>query len=273
MPLLVCATPIGNLADVTVRVLECLAEVDLVLCEDTRQTRKLLQRYDIDAELGSLDQHRERARVPALLSRLEAGESIALVSDAGLPGLNDPGRELISAAQAAGIEVSVLPGPTAIATALVVSGLVADRFTFVGFVPRREGARLELWQESAAWDWPLVAFESPRRLPSTLASLASFDAVREVVVCRELTKVHEEVVRGSASELAARFSEAPKGEITLVVGPATSRSSPDTAAALEAVAELVRAGIGRRQAARLISKLTGVGANELYRGSLAGPAE
>ena len=269
VPLFVCATPIGNLADVTVRVLDCLREVDGILCEDTRQTRKLLQRYGIEAELSSLDQHREHERVPALLARLEGGASLALVSDAGLPGLNDPGGELIRAAQAAGITVSVLPGPTAIATALVASGLVGERFTFVGFLPRREGERAELWRESVGWDWPLAAFESPRRLPGALTSLASFDPTREVAVCRELTKIYEEVVRGSASELARRFAEPPKGEITLVLGPSGLGGSPEHESALRAVVELVEAGVGRRQAAHVVSGLTGVGANELYRDSLA----
>lgn len=268
MPLYVCATPIGNLADVTLRVLDCLRQADLVLCEDTRQTRKLLARYEIKAELSSLDQHRERERVPALLDRLALGESLALVSDAGLPGLNDPGRELIRAAQEAEHEVSVLPGPTATAAALVASGLVGERFTFVGFVPRREGERVELWQESAGWDWPVVAFESPRRLPATLASLAAFDGAREVAVCRELTKLHEEVVRGVASELARRFSEPPKGEVTLILGTSGAGVSPDRARALAALAELIEAGASRRQAARVVADLTGLGANELYRGSL-----
>ena len=269
MPLLVCATPIGNLADVTIRVLECLRDANLVLCEDTRQTRKLLQRYDIQTELLSLDQHTERRRVPSLLARLEKGETIALVSDAGLPGLNDPGRELIGAARAAGNHVSVLPGPTAVETALVGSGLVAERFTFVGFVPRREGERARLWQEAAAWMWPVVAFESPRRLPATLASLAAFDGGRRVAVCRELTKIHEEVVTGTATDLADHYAEAPRGEVTLVLGVPEEGVDPDKGGALAALAELVEAGAGRRQAARVVAKLTGAAANELYRDSLA----
>ena len=268
MPLLVCATPIGNLADVTIRVLECLRQADLVLCEDTRHTRKLLQRHEIEAELMSYDQHKERGRLPGLLGRLEEGETIALVSDAGLPALSDPGRELIAAAQAAGRTVSVLPGPTAIETALVGSGLVGERFCFVGFVPRREGERKQLWQETAAWDWPVVAFESPRRLPATLASLASFDKGRPVAVCRELTKVHEEFVTGTAAELAARFEVAPKGEITLVLGAPDHGVDPDRAGAVAAVRELAKAGAGRRQAAHVVAELTGVAANELYRESL-----
>ena len=268
MPLLVCATPIGNLTDVTMRVLECLRAADVVLCEDTRQTRKLLERYEIDAERLTLDQHRERARIPALLERLEAGDTLALVSDAGLPGLNDPGAALIRAARQGGHEVSVLPGPTAVATALVASGLVGERFTFVGFVPRREGARRELWSETAAWEWPVVAFESPRRLPASLASLAEFDPDREIVVCRELTKLHEEVASGTAAELAKRFGTPPKGEVTLVLGPPVVAAGGERADAERAVAELVDAGAARRQAARVVSELTGVPANELYRASL-----
>jgi 16S rRNA (cytidine1402-2'-O)-methyltransferase len=267
MPLAVCATPIGNLEDVTLRVLAELAAADTVLCEDTRHTRGLLQRHGIDARLLSYHEHNEAQRTAELLPRLEAGERVALVSDAGMPGVSDPGWRLVDAALAAGIQVSVLPGPSAVETALVASGLVAEQYRFLGFLPRREKDLSALWEELAGWPWPAVAFESPQRLPATLRSLAAADPDREVAVCRELTKRFEEVVRGTAVELAERFSEPPKGEITLVIGPAAERGVDETAA-LEAVAELVAAGVPRRRAAEIVSRLTGASKNRLYKASL-----
>jgi 16S rRNA (cytidine1402-2'-O)-methyltransferase len=269
MPLVVCPTPIGNLEDVTLRVLRELGESDLVLCEDTRRTRRLLERHGVHASLVSYHQHNEARRVAEILPRLEAGERVALASDAGLPALNDPGARLIAAALERGVDVIVLPGPSAIETALVVSGLVGERYAFVGYLPRESEARARLWVETAAWDCPVVAFESPRRLPSSLASLAAAAPERPVAVCRELTKRFEEVVRGSAREVAVRFREAPKGEVTVVLGPLPE--APGDARAGEAVAgvsELVAAGIPRRRAADLVSRLTGVPRNKLYRDSL-----
>src|SRR5438128_11265360 len=213
MPLAVCATPIGNLDDVTARVLDELRAADTILCEDTRHTSVLTRRYGIRTPLVSYHEHNEAARVAELLPRLEAGERIALVSDAGLPGVSDPGARLVRAALEAGVPVTVLPGPSAVETALVASGLAADRYQFLGFLPRGEKALRELWAELAAWPWPAVAFESPQRLPATLRSLAEAQPTREVTVCRELTKRFEEVVRGTASELAERFREPPKGEV------------------------------------------------------------
>jgi 16S rRNA (cytidine1402-2'-O)-methyltransferase len=266
MPLAVCATPIGNLDDVTLRVLAELREADVVLAEDTRHTRGLLDRHGIEARLLSYHEHNEAARVAELVPRLLRGERIALVSDAGLPGISDPGTRLVRAALDAGVVVSVLPGPSAVQTALVVSGLASERYCFVGFLPRRAGERTALWEELAAWGWPVVAFESAQRLPASLRSLAEFDPEREVVVCRELTKRFEEVARGSALELAERFAEAPKGEITLVIGPSALASSGVDAA--RAVADLVAAGTPRRVAADVVARLTDMSRNALYRGSL-----
>ena len=262
MPLAVCATPIGNLDDVTLRVLAELQAADVVLCEDTRHTRGLLQRHGIEAKLLSYHEHNEAARTAELLPRLVAGERIALVSDAGMPGISDPGARLVRAALDAGVPVTVLPGATAVETALVASGLVGDRYQFVGFLPR--GAKN--WAELAGVPWPTVAFESPQRLPATLRSLAAVEPDREVAVCRELTKRFEEIVRGTAAELAARFPAPPKGEIVLVLGP--GGSEPDADAALAAVSELVEAGVPRKRAADLVARLTGVARNRLYRGSL-----
>jgi 16S rRNA (cytidine1402-2'-O)-methyltransferase len=267
VPLVVCATPIGNLEDVTLRVLAELRAADVVLCEDTRHTRGLLQRHGIEVRLLSYHEHNEASRTSELLPRLEAGERIALVSDAGMPGVSDPGGRIVRAALDAGVEVTVLPGPSAVETALVASGLVEERYQFVGFLPRGAKALADLWEELSTWRWPAVAFESPQRLPATLRSLAATDAERPVAVCRELTKRFEEIVRGTAAELAERFAEPPKGEITLVVGPAGAREI-DESAALAAVAELVEAGLPRKRAAELVARLTGAARNRLYRGSL-----
>ena len=266
MPLAICATPIGNLEDVTLRVLRELRESDVVLCEDTRHTRVLLQRHGIEAKLVSYHEHNESKRVAEFVPRLAAGARVALVSDAGMPGINDPGARLIAAALDAGVPVTVLPGPSAVETALVASGLVGERYQFLGYLPRAEKALAAVWEELARWPWPAVAFESPQRLPKTLRSLAAAFPERPVAVCRELTKKFEEVVRGSAADVAAKFAEPPKGEIVLVLGAA--EVARDEAAAVAAVAELVAAGVPRRQAADLVSRLTGVSKNVLYRASL-----
>jgi 16S rRNA (cytidine1402-2'-O)-methyltransferase len=267
VPLAVCATPIGNLEDVTIRVLRELAEADLVLCEDTRRTRILLERHGIAARLKSYHEHNEAGRTAEVLPRLQAGERIALTSDAGLPGLSDPGARIISAALEAGVKVTVLPGASAVETALVASGLVGERYQFVGFLPRAEKARAALWDELARWPHAVVAFESPRRLPASLASLADAMPERPVAVCRELTKRFEEVIRGTAVQVAEVVSEPPKGEITLVIGE-FEPAEGDEDDALGAVAELVEAGAGRRQAADVVARLTGLSRNRLYRASL-----
>jgi 16S rRNA (cytidine1402-2'-O)-methyltransferase len=264
MTLVVCATPIGNLEDVTLRVLAELRAADVVLCEDTRHTRGLLTRHGIsDVKLLSYHEHNEAARTDELLPRLVAGERIALVSDAGMPGVSDPGARIVRAALEAEVLVTVLPGPSAVETALVASGFAGEAFQFVGFLPRKANELAALW---ATLTMTTVAFESPQRLPATLASLASFDAARPVAVCRELTKRFEEVVRGRAEEVSARFTHPPKGEITLVIG--AGEREPDEAAALQAVADLVAAGVARKRAAEIVSSLTDVPRNALYRGSL-----
>src|SRR5690242_915667 len=268
MALAVCATPIGNLEDVTLRVLAELAAADLVLCEDTRHTRGLLERHGIKARLLSYHEHNEARRAGELLPRLQAGERVALVSDAGMPGVSDPGARLVRAALEAGVEVTVLPGPSAVETALVASGLVAEQYRFLGFLPRGEKKLAELWDELRGWPWPAVAFESPRRLPATLRSLAAADPARELAVCRELTKRFEGIARGTAAELADRFDLPPKGEVTLVLGPGAAPDDGGESRVLAAVAELVAAGVPRRQAAEIVSGLVGVSRNRLYRQSL-----
>jgi len=255
VPLAVCATPIGNLDDVTLRVLAELRDADVVLCEDTRHTRVLLERHGIRARLLSYHEHNERKRTAELLPRLLAGERMALVSDAGLPGISG------------GVAVTVLPGSSAVDTALVASGLASERYQFLGFLPRTKGALAALWEELRTWPFTAVAFESPQRLPGTLRSLADAEPERLVAVCRELTKVHEEVVRGTADEVARRFASPPRGEITLVIGPGPGVDA-DLERASAAVTELVVAGVARRRAAEVVARLTGTSKNELYRRTL-----
>jgi 16S rRNA (cytidine1402-2'-O)-methyltransferase len=270
VPLAVCATPIGNLDDVTLRVLHELRTASAVLCEDTRHTRKLLERHHVRASLLSYHEHNEAKRTAQIVPRLEAGERIALVSDAGMPGISDPGVRLIEAALAAGVEVHVLPGPSAVETALVASALAGERFLFVGFLPRGAGALDALWAELAAWPDPVVAFESPQRLPGALKSLAGAQPERPVAVCRELTKRFEEVARGTAAELARRFAEPTRGEITLVLGrpPAATTAGAAGEEAVAVVRELVESGVARRRATELVSRLTGIARNDLYRRTL-----
>jgi 16S rRNA (cytidine1402-2'-O)-methyltransferase len=261
--LVVCPTPIGNLEDVTLRVLAALRDADVVACEDTRRTRVLLDRYGVQARLVSYHEHNERARSPELVKRMRAGDTVALVSDAGMPLVSDPGFVLVQACVAAGLAVEVLPGPSAALAALVASALPAERWRFTGFLPRKRGELRSLLAEATE---TLVAFESPRRVPGSLAVLAELDPDRPVAVCRELTKVHEEVVRGTAAELAARYaSEAPRGEVVLVVGGASEGSDIEDERALDAVRRLVDAGAKPREAARVVASLTGASANALYR--------
>jgi 16S rRNA (cytidine1402-2'-O)-methyltransferase len=261
--LIVCPTPIGNLEDITLRVLAALREADVVACEDTRRTRVLLDRYGVNARLVSYHEHNESARASELVERMRAGDVVALVSDAGMPLVSDPGFVLVQACVAAGLAVEVLPGPSAALAALVASALPSDRWRFVGFLPRK---RAEL-ERAFAGSETLVAFESPRRVAASLAVLASVDADRLAVVCRELTKIHEEVVRGTAAELAARYaSQPPRGEVVLVVGGAPADAGrADTARALAAVRRLVEVGARPRAAASVVAELTGTSANALYK--------
>jgi 16S rRNA (cytidine1402-2'-O)-methyltransferase len=259
--LVVCPTPIGNLGDVTLRVLDALRSADVLACEDTRRTRVLLDRYGVSASLVSYHEHNERERSAQLVKRMSGGDVVALVSDAGMPLVSDPGFVLVQACVAAGLAVEVLPGPSAALAALVASALPADTWRFAGFLPRKRGELEALLRGPET----LVAFESPKRLAASLAVLAGLDAERPVAVCRELTKVHEEIVRGSAGELAARYARAePKGEIVIVVGgaPDVAGELGDAVAALE---RLVAAGAKPRPAAAVVAELTGTSANALYR--------
>jgi 16S rRNA (cytidine1402-2'-O)-methyltransferase len=263
--LVVCPTPIGNLEDITLRVLSALREADVVACEDTRRTRVLLDRYGVNAPLVSYHEHNEERRAAELVERMRAGDVVALVSDAGMPLVSDPGYVLVRACVAAGLPVEVLPGPSAAIAALVASALPSDSWRFAGFLPRKKGDLRRVLAEPGA---TLVAFESPRRVPATLAVLAELDPERQVAVCRELTKAHEEVVRGPAAELAARYEGSPpRGEVVLVVAPAAAGGGLEDGgdAAAAALERLVEAGARARPAAAVVAELIGSNPNAVYR--------
>ena len=259
--LVVCPTPIGNLGDVTLRVLEVLRSADVVACEDTRHTGRLLAHHGVRAKsLVSYHEHNESSRAPALLERIRSGGVVALVTDAGMPSISDPGFVLIRAAVDADVRVEVLPGASAPVTAVVASGLPVDRWGFVGFLPRRASDLTALFTSAET----VVAFESPRRLAGSLAALAEHDPSRPVAVCRELTKLHEEVVRGDATTVHAHFAATePRGEIVVVIAGARS-AAPELEPAVAALAALVDAGAKPRPAAKVVAGLTGVPANRLY---------
>jgi 16S rRNA (cytidine1402-2'-O)-methyltransferase len=260
--LVVCPTPIGNLEDVTLRSLVVLQGADVVACEDTRHAKILLDRYGLTVPLLSFHEHNERARATELIARMRGGEVVALISDAGTPLLSDPGFSLVRDCIQAGISVEVLPGASAVLTALIASGLPVQRWLFVGFLPRK---RAELDAILADAPETVVAFESPRRLARTLGALAAIDPERPVAVCRELTKLHEEVRRGSAAELATHYEKSPpRGEIVLVFGCAAPGRAPREEA-FAALRDLIDAGAKPRAAAAAVGKLTGLAANELYR--------
>ncbi len=259
--LVVCPTPIGNLEDITLRVLAALREADVIACEDTRHTKTLLDRYGVNAKLVSYHEHNERARASELVERMRSGEVVALVSDAGMPLVSDPGYALVQGCVAAGLAVEVLPGPSSAITALVASALPSDAWRFAGFLPRKAGPLREVFTAPET----VVGFESPRRVGATMKILAELDPDRPVAVCRELTKLHEEIVRGTASELAAKYAdEDPRGEIVLVIGGAPEATGLDPKA-VEAVRTLVEAGARAKTAAKVVSDLTGAPSNALYR--------
>jgi 16S rRNA (cytidine1402-2'-O)-methyltransferase len=269
--LVVCPTPIGNLGDITLRALDALRAADAIACEDTRRTKLLLDRYEISGKLVSFHEHNEDARALELIGRIEGGDLVVLVSDAGTPLVSDPGYALVRACLGSGLAVEVLPGASSVTTAIIASGLPAERWRFVGFLPRRgaAGKRGELERVLGETPETLVAFESPGRLAATLGVLAALDPERPAAVCRELTKLHEEVGRGTARELAAHYaSHPPRGEIVLVVG-AAAPGGADREQALAAVRALVDAGARVRPAAGAVAKLTGLSANDLYRDLLS----
>ncbi|MGF1608050.1 MAG: 16S rRNA (cytidine(1402)-2'-O)-methyltransferase [Kiloniellales bacterium] len=265
------ATPIGNLRDVTLRALDVLAGADVIACEDTRVTRKLLAAYGIKTPLVTYHEHNAESMRPKLIKRLEGGEVVALVSDAGTPLISDPGHKLVRAAAAAGLPVTTLPGPSAPLAALVVSGLPSDRFCFVGFLPPRAGARRRALEELAGLPATLLVLESARRLPKTLAEMAALFGPRPAAVARELTKLYEEVRRDSLDALARHYGEAgaPKGEVVIVIGaPAMIGEATDDDALDRSLRDAL-AGASLRDAVAEVAAATGRPRREVYRRALA----
>ena len=269
--LYVVATPIGNLEDVTLRALRILREVSLIAAEDTRRTARLLQHYSISTPATSLHAHNEHARTAALIARLNRGDSIALVSDAGTPLVSDPGHELVQQARAAGIRVEAIPGPSAVMAALAASGWGAEGFTFLGFPPIKSNARSAWLDRAATFGHTTIIFEAPHRVGQTLTDLARvFGPDHEIAVGRELTKVHEELVIGPISRLQAHFVE-PKGEFTILISPKPAESAahqaPPTAEQLrEEIGRIAKSGAaGRREALKLLAARYGMSVNDLYK--------
>jgi len=264
MPILyIVATPIGNLEDVSLRALRILNEVALIAAEDTRKTRRLLAAYGIKTRLTSYHEHNKEAKLSYLLDRLER-EDMALVSEAGMPGISDPGYELVVAAAQNGISIVPIPGPSVLVTALAISGLATDRFVYIGFLPRRKGQRRRLLEQIAAEEWTIVAFEAPHRLVAALNDIIDVVGDRRIAVCRELTKIHEEVFRGTVSAAVEYFRE-PRGEFTLVI---EGRSKGESALTVPVEGELRRLyeqGFSARDAVNQVAKATGASKRELYK--------
>ncbi len=260
--LIVCPTPIGNLGDLTPRAKDALISVDMVACEDTRRTGRLYEMLEMQPPpLISNHEGNEIERSREIAQRIERGASVALVSDAGMPAISDPGYRLIRACIDRDLEVEVLPGASAVTAAVVASGLPPHKWRFEGWLPRRSGELERVLRSTET----VVAFESPRRIADALQALAELAPDRPAAVCRELTKLHQEVARGTLSELAHRFRDEVRGEIVLVIGPGGAAETADIGFAVEALRGLVRSGAKPRAAAGVVAALTGVPANELYR--------
>ena len=264
------ATPIGNLGDASPRLREALAGADVIAAEDTRRTAQLLRLLGIEQrpELIALHDHNERDRAASIVDRADT-EEVLLVSDAGMPTVSDPGFRVVQLAVQRGVAVSAIPGPSAVVTALAIAGLPTDRFAFEGFLPRKAGERARALRALAAERRTLVFFEAPSRIADTLAALArEFGDERPAAVCRELTKLHEEVRRGSLGELAEWAAQGVRGEIVLVVGGAPERSAlPE--AALDEVLARIEGGERMKDAARAVAEITGLSARDLYEAALA----
>ena len=263
--LYIVATPIGNMNDISLRALDLLAAVDRIACEDTRHTRHLLERHGIEARLLPYHEHNAEHMRPAIMARLTHGETLALVSDAGTPLISDPGYKLVRKAIASGIYVSAVPGASAALMALTLSGLPSNNFMFAGFLPPKSGARRKALGDLATINTTLIFFESPRRLAASLTDMAAVLGTRDCAVAREMTKLHEEFVRGDLAQLAAHYAEsgAPKGEVVVVIGPPLA--APDYSEEyLEArLADLLQSASVRDAAAQLAAE-TGLARRELY---------
>jgi 16S rRNA (cytidine1402-2'-O)-methyltransferase len=267
-------TPIGNLGDLSERARQVLSRVDLIAAEDTRRARTLLSHLGIRAELTSLFEANERARSQTLLDALRSGKDVAVISDAGMPGLSDPGFRLVRACAEEGVEVRVVPGPSAAIAALVVSGLPSDRFVFEGFLPRKAGERSAKLETLAAETRTMVFFESPRRAGATLAAMAeAFGPGRRVALARELTKIHEEVLRGTLAELRDRIGdEGLRGEVVLVVAGSEDWPAPELSTLVEEAVALIGSGMRKREAAGAVARRHHVSVNAIYRALLGDEA-
>jgi 16S rRNA (cytidine1402-2'-O)-methyltransferase len=265
--LYIIATPIGNLEDITLRAVRILGEVDVVACEDTRQTRKLLDHFHIAKPTVSYHDHNEAERTADLLTRLEAGESVALVSDAGTPLVSDPGYRLVTGAIQAGVSVVPLPGPSAALAALAGAGLATDAFRFCGFLPPKSGQRRKALEELRSESCTLIFYEAPHRILDALADIEAVMGERPVVVARELTKIHEEFLRGTAPEVRARLASRPavKGEITVLIGKPTAAAQVATTSPQDAVRELEQQGVARMDAIKQVAKSRGLAKHDVYR--------
>lgn len=263
--LFIVATPIGNLEDISQRAIRTLREVDRIACEDTRHTRRLLDHYGIDRPLVSFHEHNERDRAEELLERLQAGENLALVSDAGTPLISDPGYRLVERVTREGIPVVPIPGPSAVITALAASGLTTDSFYFGGFLPSKGGQRRRVLERAGELDCVLIFYEAPHRLIESLHEVAALFGDREVVVARELTKIHEEFVRGPAIEVAQKFSarDAIRGEITLLIARAPERT-PETAPVAEVFQRYLNSGMNRMDAMKATARNCGLNKRDVY---------
>ena len=270
--LYIVATPIGNLEDITLRALRVLGEVGLIAAEDTRVTRKLLDRYDIHTPLTSYHEHNKLSKLPKLLATL-VEKDVALVSDAGMPGINDPGHELVHAAAKAGVPVVPLPGPSALTSAIAASGLPVEQFLYLGFLPRKRSQRRTLLDSLALEKRTLVVFETPHRLRAALGDILASLGDRRIAIGREMTKLHEEVFRGQASEALAHFAE-PRGEFTLVIeGSGEERSVASQQEARDLLTRLRQEGLGAKESVAQIAKKTGLPRREIYRLWLETPAD
>jgi len=261
------ATPIGNLEDITYRAVRILREAGLIACEDTRHTRKLLEHYGISTPLVSYHEHNEAARAEELAAKLEAGMNIALVSDAGMPLVSDPGYRVVAAAIRAGIRVIPVPGPSAVVAALAGAGLATDSFYFGGFLPAKSGQRARALEALQGQTATLVFYEAPHRILETLEDVERLLGPRPVVVARELTKVHEEFLRGTAAEVRAALASRPsvKGEITLLIGKGTEAAPAGSGSLEEAVDACQSAGLSRMDAIKEVARRRGLSKREVYR--------
>ena len=268
--LYVVATPIGNLEDISLRAIRTLREVKLIAAEDTRKTKRLLNAYNIKTPMTSYHEHNKRAKLGHILGKLEEGD-VALVSEAGTPGISDPGYELIAMVSQQGIPVVAIPGPSAIVTALVISGLPTDRFTYIGFLPRRPGDRRRLLESVATEPGTIVALETPHRLKQALNDILLVLGDRRIAICRQLTKLHEEVFRGMVSQAQQHFTQ-PKGEFSLVIEGKKDKEKPQvTGDILHQLEALQVSGVTAKEAVARVAQETGLAKKELYRAWLKLP--